>query len=190
MTMSHDDDPPGAGDRDTTSKYDSSNSTKTIRAANGHNSSKLSSYSFTLLLLNLAAAIYLFSQQSRYHSTIQMGRKLQLLKLRNELESSESQIYILRYKMETLEHALVEMEEGEKSRIVRMNEDNGNVGRVQIDGENEQEQYEQLQRLENEKQSATDKFDSAVLEFQLVVDDYVDYATSMNHERLESHHVY
>ncbi len=180
MTMSRNDDPPGAGDHDTTSKYDSSNSTKTIRAANGNDSSKLSTYSFTLLLLNLAAAVYLFSQQSWYHCTIQIGRKLKLQKLQNELESSESQINILRYKMEALEHALVEMEEEEKSRIARMREDNGNVGGVKIDGEKEQEQYEQLQRLEKEKQSAMENFDSTVLEFQL--DGYVDNATSMNHE--------
>ncbi len=85
-----------------------------------------------------------------------MGRKLQLQKLQIELESSESQISILRYKMEAHEHARVEMEEGENNRIVR-NDDKSNVGRVEI-GQNEQEQYEQLQLLEREKQSAMDKF--------------------------------
>ena len=161
-------DPPGAGDNGVTDDdHGSSDATTSIGPTNESESSasqKFSTYSLVVLLLNLVAAAYLISQQSWHRSTIQSEREVQLKILQNELEVSESQINILRYKMDVLEQTLVNMEKERESRI-SLNHvgDESNVDGVAIDIKNEHE----LQLLEEGKQLAMDEFHNTVLELEL-----------------------
>jgi hypothetical protein len=177
MTMSRrSNDPPGAGDHGTADDHDSIIATTKIGVPSEINSSKFSTYSFILILLNLSAAAYLITQQSWHHSTVQLERELQLQMLQNELQSSESQINVLRYKMDALEHELMNMQVEERSKIIS---DGVESNVVVIDGQDEQEQYENLQLLEEEKQSAMDTFHNTALEFELDVDGYVDNSSKI-----------
>ena len=173
-------DPPGAGDHGTADDYDSIIATTKIGVPSESNSSKFSTYSLILILLNLSAAAYLITQQSWHHSAVQLERELQFQMLQNEQQSSESQINVLRYKMDALEHELMNMQVEERSKIIS---DGVESNVVVIDGQDEQEQYENLQLLEEEKQSAFDTFHNTALEFELDVDSYVDNSSKiLDHE--------
>lgn len=170
-------DPPGAGDKRNTDDYNRSTATATIGNP-GESESKSSKFStcssllLIVLFLNLAAAAYLVSQQSWHHSTIQIEREIQLKILQSELESSESQIHILRHKMDVLEHALTKMEQEDRSRRIRIkyydgDESNNVDGEAIIDGQDANEHYEKLQLLEEKKQLAMDEFQNTVLKLDL-----------------------
>ena len=112
-------DPPGAADgHGATDNYDSHTATTTTtdKPLERNASRSLSSYSLIMLLLNLVAAAYLISQQSWHTSPTQISRQLQVQMLQNELETSESQINILRYKMDALESILMKIEKGGRRR--------------------------------------------------------------------------
>lgn len=167
-------DPPGAADgHGATDNYDSHTATTTTtdKPLERNASRSLSSYSLIMLLLNLVAAAYLLSQQSWHTSPTQISRQLQVQMLQNELETSESQINILRYKMDALESILMKIEKGGRRRIV--NGDESDTDGVELDGQiNEQERSEKLKLLEEEMQSAMDKFHNTVSELGLDADGY------------------
>jgi hypothetical protein len=161
-------DPPGADDgHGTIDNCDNESNTATTTIGVPLERKAKSSYSLILLLLNLPAAAYLVSQQSWHNSTLQIRRQLQVQMLQNELESSESQINILRYKMDALEHMLLKIEKGGRSRRIDGESD---ADGVVLDG---QEPSEKLQLLEEEKQSAMDEFHHAISKLGLDADGYV-----------------
>ena len=110
----HQHEPPGACDYDNpgtpeNNDINATTTTMTTTTSVPPDSKKSSSLAFTLIfLLNLAAAAYIASRQSR-HTMMQMRWEVQVQMLRNKVKSDDIEINILRHRMDTLEELLMEV---------------------------------------------------------------------------------